>query len=234
MYHILIRGRNCAKYIHDCLESVKNQSHTDWRAHVVLDAPEDNSWEQARCCAGLGIHLHLNKKRKGLCHNMYYGINLITAQPDDVICVLDADDTMHYHALKVIHKVYKAHPDCLATYGSYIKRSKGRRTRVSREYPPDAIVRNHRWQMSHMKSFKAKLVPHIPASYFQGTDGTWGEAASDLALMFCVAELAGLDRCYHVSKEIYFWNDSYSGSTKASLQKVWDGIFRTKKPLRRI
>jgi len=233
MYHILIRGRNCAKYIHDCLESVKNQSHTDWRAHVVLDAHTDESYDIARECQDLGITIRLNTERKGLCYNIYNPIKWMHPKDEDVISILDADDTLHYHALKVVNKVYREYPDTLITHGSYIKRSKGRTTKISRAYPPGADPRTHSWRCSHLKTLKYKVFKHIPESYFKDNAGNWLDAASDLALMIPAMEIAGMEHVRFVPKPIYFWNDSYGGNTKRELQKVCENIVRCKKALKR-
>ena len=47
MYFILIRGRNCEKYLKTCLKSLQAQTYQNWRAMVVLDAPEDDSYQIA-------------------------------------------------------------------------------------------------------------------------------------------------------------------------------------------
>lgn len=233
MYHFLIRGRNCALYLKECLDSVKAQTHTDWRAHVVLDAPTDISWQVAMGEQDLGINLHLNRKRCGLAYNMYWGFKLTGAKPEDVVCVLDADDYLHYDALRVVHHQYKKHPNTLITHGSYIKTSKGRTTKVSKPYPVDCDPRTHKWRGSHLKTVKYKVFECIPKDYFKHK-GKWLDAASDLALMIPAMEIAGMDRVRHIAKPIYYWRDNYGGNTNASLQKECDMIVRTKPKLKRV
>ena len=165
---------------------------------------------------------------------MWHGINLIQEQlypgPEDVICIVDADDTIDPHALEIINKHYER-KHCLVTHGSYIKSSKGRKTRVSKPNAFGVKVRRSRWRSSHLKSFKFKLWQHFPKKYLQDDEGNWGQAASDLGLMFTIIELAGLENVRHISKPIYFWKDNTKFKTSGNKQKKWERIFRAKKIL---
>jgi len=233
MYFILIRGRNCEKYIQDCFNSLYHQTNQNWRAMVVLDAPKDNSHEIALPYHGSKIYIHLNESHKGLCQNMWHGINLIKEEfypnPEDVIGILDADDSLDPKAIEIVDKHYTRR-HCLATHGSYIKRSKGRKTKISKPYPAGVHVRHSPWKGSHWKTFKFKLWQHFPRNYLMHK-GKWGEAASDLGLMFTILELAGLERVNHISKPIYFWRDNTKFKTNSNKQKYWEKIFRGKKML---
>ena len=198
MFFILIRGRNCEKYIEKCINSLYRQTYQNWRAMVVLDDPKDDSYKKALPYDGNKIYIHLNEIHKGLCQNMWHGINLIKEQlypgPEDVICILDADDSLDPCALDIINKHYER-KGCLVTYGSYIKNSKKRK------------------------------------KYLQDDKGNWGEAASDLGLMFTIIELAGLKNVRHISKPIYNWRDNTKFKTNLDNQKKWTKIFRSKKIL---
>lgn len=234
MYFILIRGRNCEKYIEKCFNSLYHQTYQNWRAMVVLDAPEDNSYKKALPFEANKIYIHLNESHKGLCQNMWHGINLIKEQlypqPEDVICVVDADDALDVRALEIVNKHYER-KGCLVTHGSYIKHSKSRKTKISKPYPAGVKVRRSKWRGSHLKTFKFKLWEHFPKKYLQDDNGNWGEAASDLGLMFTIMELAGLKNVRHISKPIYHWRDDTKFKTNGSLQKRWEQIFRNKKIL---
>lgn len=234
MYFILIRGRNCEKYIERCINSLYNQTYQNWRALVVLDDPKDDSYEKILPYKGNKIYIHLNEIHKGLCQNMWHGMNLIKDElypgPEDVVGILDADDSLDPRALETVNKHY-TRKGCLATHGSYIKLSKKRKTRVSKPYPPGVHVRKSRWRGSHFKTFKIKLWDYFPKKYLQDEKGRWGEAASDLALMFTIIELAGLNKVRHISKPIYFWKDNTKFKTDVEKQKKWEKIFRNKKIL---
>jgi len=46
MYRFIIRGRNCGKYVDDCLSSLHDQIITDWCAVVIVDPCKDNTLEK--------------------------------------------------------------------------------------------------------------------------------------------------------------------------------------------
>ena len=228
MYKIVIRGRNCGKYLKKCLKSLRKQE-VEWEGLLILDAPEDNSYKIAKkLVVDLPIEIVLNPKRMGLGYNLWWGIENCGARQEDVVCILDADDYLHKRALKVVEKAYKK--GFLLTYGSYIKLSKGKPTRVSRKYKTNN-VRKSAWHGSHLKTFKYKLWKYFPEDYFKHK-GKWAEASSDRALMYTLMEIAGMKKCKFIDKAIYFWRDGYKHSTSRKKQLKWDTIFRGKKPLK--
>jgi len=233
---VLIRGRNCRKYIGKCLRSLARQS-VDWRAVLILDAPSDGVDEAVpEILKTLDIEdrviVHVRKTHRGLCHNMYAGLLLCKAEDEDVICVLDADDWLSKDALTVVDRMYRK-TGCWLTYGSYKKLSKGRRTKISSAYPRLARIRKYPWRASHLKTFKWKLAKNLNKGHFQH-EGKWLRAASDVALMFPLLELAGLKRCKHIHKVIYEWRDNTPTKTKRRIQKSCEKIIRQKRHEKRL
>lgn len=235
MIYVLIRGRNCQPYIEECLKSIDRQTYNDVRVFLVLDAPEDQSYPIARNTPVKGnkIKIFINETRMGLACNIWYGMKFIEKyyEPsyEDVIAVVDGDDYLHKDAFKKVMRAYKK--GYLCTYGSYIKMSKGAKTRISQPYHPAKKVRQVKWHGSHLKTFKYRLWQYVPESYFKDDKGNWGEAASDLALMFCIMELAGLGSCFHIQDATYYWRDNTPFKTSVDLQKKWEKVFRKKEPL---
>ena len=231
MIHVLIRARNAEKYIMKCLNSLKAQTHKQWTAWVMLDDPEDKTVDLVKkfMATNENVWMFNNDRRRGLGWQMFHGLIRIEGQPDDIVAILDGDDTLHPNALKVIQKVYDTYPGTLATHGSYIKHTKKARTRISKAYPKGCDVRNFKWHASHLKTFRLRMIYHLRADMFQDQRGKWLDAASDLALMFPLIEIAGLERVKFVEKEIYFWNNGTSQATNGELQKKNEYIVRSKK-----
>ncbi len=229
MFKVLIRGRNCAKYISKCLNSLQKQSRL-WDALVILDDPEDESYKIAKDFAIVDRRITVIKRsqRKGLAYNMYHGLlelkDTLDATDKDIAVILDADDWLREDALKIVNKAYEK--GYLLTYGSYVKVSKGRRTKISNPYP-ECDVRRHSWRASHLKSFKYKLFKHLKAEDFKHK-GDWLPAASDVALMLPLIELAGLKNCKHIHDTIYYWRDSTPFKTNVEKQKKSEKIIRKK------
>ena len=175
------------------------------------------------------------EKHLGVAGNMWRAIDFVRdfVSDDDIVAVYDADDMLLKGA---IHEVVHAYAKygCLATYGSYIKASVGRKTRISQPYDSSANVRKDRWRGSHLKTFRGKLLKHLSEDLFQH-EGRYLDAASDLALMIPVLELAGLDRVHHISEPIYHWRDNSDGHhSKRKVQLLCEAAVRAKKPLRRL
>lgn len=225
----IIRGRNCRKYIGKCLRSLERQTYPHWKALVCLDEPTDGSEKlviETEC-----VKLVVNPKRLGLGRNMYHTImeadRTFQPRPSDVGFVLDADDWLDKTALKHEEVIYRKHPKTLVTHGSYIKESKGRKTKISRPYPKSGNVRKLPWRGSHLKTFRWKLVKRIKPEWWRHK-GKWLDAASDLGLMFGLIGIAGLNRVRHVSYALYHWRDNTSTKTGRSAQRRCEKILRAK------
>ena len=190
---------------------------------ISLDAPTDNSIEVTKKLIADDdrFYLIVNKKRLGVCHNMYAIIKqtekILEPQDRDVTAVIDADDYVSKDAFATVERVYRKHPNTRITHGSYKKRSKGRRTKISKPNPKRGNIRKLLWRASHLKTIKWKIIKQVKPDWFKHK-GKWLEAASDLALMFPCIELAGLKRVRHVHKVIYYWNDHMT-KRKKILQK---------------
>ena len=154
----VIRARNAEKYIAQCLESLKAQE-ANWNAVVILDAPQDNTEKIVRSY-DLPLEIIVNKKRMGLGYNLYHGISRCKG---DICFILDGDDYLHPKALKIVRRAYEKRR-CLITYGSYIKMSKGRITRVSKREVKEPIRRT-KWAASHLKTFDLRLWKYFPKEY---------------------------------------------------------------------
>lgn len=236
MYRFVCRGWRCDEYIDDCLESLRGQTVQNWKAYLIVDdatqdealALKDAEEDDSRF-VGWPIY-----NRLGVCANLYCGIAGITdAQDEDVVCVLDLDDRLNLpHSLEIVDNYYRKYPNLLCTYGSLVVSSTGRIHRLCQAYRLDDKVRKAPWHASHLKTFKYKVFKHIPQDYFKHND-EWGKAASDLALMFCVMEIAGMDNCRFIKDPIYRYRYPTEITCNRGTQKLWRDIFRRKKPLAR-
>ena len=230
---VVIRGRNCKKYIGDCLYSLQKQTYKNWQAMVVLDAPTDGSEHVAANYNHFGsnIHLYINQEHRGLCHNMFFAIKwaacILKPNNDTVFVILDADDWLSKTALQRIERVYRKYPKTLITHGSYLKLSVSRKTKISKPYPKHGNVRKLPWRASHTKSIKWKILKNIKDEWFQHK-GKWLPAASDLALMFPCIELAGLKHVKHIPQITYFWRNNTPSKTDRKIQVKCEKILRGK------
>lgn len=234
MFRILIRGRNCEKYLKDCIKSLLNQGAI-YKALIILDAPTDRSVLRAKQLINKfemeKVDLIVRKKQMGLSYNLYNGIHEMGADEDDIIGILDADDWLSDNTLYYIQKKYSSNPGLLLTYGSYIKVSKGGTTKISAPYK--VAPRYEKWHGSHFKTFKFSLFKNLPADCMKHK-GKWLPAASDVALMIPLIELAGLKRCKWIQAPLYYWRDNTPCLTNRKLQMKCEKIIRKKPGMERV
>lgn len=249
LFRVIIRARNAEHLIGKTLRSLAAQTCDKWVAHVALDAPKDrtmtavdNFRANARLPVGkvsisvsdknLGVAAQIHRAPwlfKQHCDTSY---ECIPFGDEDILVFLDGDgDKLDKKALRIVERAYQKNPDCLLTYGSYEKKSVGRRTRISHAYPDGANVRKHPWRASHLKTMKWKLFRQITEDCFKHK-GAWLPACSDLALMIPAIEIAGLDRCVHIHRLIYYYRDVKS-KKKRVVEKRCEKIIRAKKPMKR-
>lgn len=234
MYRFICRGWKCAKYIDDCVRSLQKQTITDWKAYLIVD---DSTVEERVKLAAVeaadsrfvGVPI---SGRMGVCMNLYCGIGgILDAQDEDTICILDLDDKLLTEkSLEIVDNNYRKYPNMLCTYGSFVVSSTGRIHKLCKSYPTDAKVRKHRWRGSHLKTFKYKIFRHIPQDYLKHND-EWGKAASDLALMFCVMEIAGMENCRFIKDPIYWYRYPTGITCNRGTQRKYEEIWRKKNPL---
>ena len=224
-HYIVIRTLD-HKYLQPCVDSIGEQGvpgHTDVHYDGVTDVEIPFRADDTVC-------VYEHEDALGVAGNLYRGLEIGRgdAMDTDIIAILDGDDLLPPKALWRVQRVYEKYPETLVTYGSYIKMSKGRKTKISQPYPDGADVRTYPWRGSHLKTFRASLLPHIREEWFKDEKGNWLQAASDLALMIPLMELAGLDRCRHISRPTYIWRDNTPWKTNRELQKRCEAIVRAK------
>ncbi|MBD3293845.1 MAG: glycosyltransferase [Armatimonadia bacterium] len=233
MFRVIMRGRNVASLVGKTVKSLKEQTCPNWRCYIYLDAPTDNSVDVA-----MGISVRDDRfSVYASCHHFGVAAAMYSAprafqqfDDDDILAFVDGDgDTLPPKALRIVEKVYQKHPETMVTHGSYIKRSKGRRTKISHPYPSGANVRSHPWRASHLKTMKWNLFSMIPKDCFTH-NGLWLPAASDVALMLPAMEMAGPKRCRHIHKITYNWRDR-STKAKRKIERRCEKIVRKKKPM---
>jgi len=232
MFIIIIRGYNCKNYIDECVHSVLRQTEDDWRAQIIIDKSDDDSYYRASRCLCDKIRVSANIERMGVGANMIKGIEMAEPNAEDVVCILDADDYLLPNALESARSKYRKHSNCLVTYGSFILECTGKKSRICKPYKKDANVRKAKWAATHFKTFKYKVFKSVPVEYFQH-NGNWFPAASDVALMIPLMEVAGLKNCYHVKQAVYFYRNHTDYSVNRGKQKKFEKIIRAKKPLKR-
>ena len=216
-----------------CIESVREQTYTNYEHFIVVDGhhalyPLD--------LVGEKTYLRLTHSKLGAMRNLYETISSDqVCSSEDIIIRLDGDDTLKPHALQCVFDVYKKHPETLVTHGSTEWLS-GRDARFNGPYKSDNF-RQVGWRGGHIMTFNVGLFRKIKQRDFKGLDGNWLMSCSDLAIMYPLMEMAGLDRIQWIPEQIYVYNDfSELNDCKVNgvLQKRMEKYIRKKPRYKRL
>lgn len=94
---------NAGKYIKEAIESVVNQTYTDWELIIIDDGSTDNSWKviqeivNKHIISGDARIRGIHQSNYGACHARNVGINIAHGE---FIKFLDADDMLYPDALQ--------------------------------------------------------------------------------------------------------------------------------------
>lgn len=117
LFSVLIANYNNGKYLMEAIESVRQQTYTNWEIILVDDASTDNSKELYK---ELGkderIHIYLNEKNMGCGYTKRRCAELATGE----ICgFLDPDDALLLNAIENSVKNLEEHPDCVLNFSRF-------------------------------------------------------------------------------------------------------------------
>ena len=102
---IIIPMYNVEKYLRRCLESVQNQTLTDWQAILVDDGSPDNSGKIAEAYAARDKRfVVIHKKNGGLSDARNAGM---PAAAGEYIMFLDSDDFIHPQTMEIAYALAK-------------------------------------------------------------------------------------------------------------------------------
>lgn len=114
MLHICLPAYNEGKGIAKLIERIQQameRLNTEYRIMVYDDGSDDNTVEQVRLCAdSASVELIEGKINRGLAtamRNLIERVIASNAKPDDIILVLDADETHNpQHMIKMVDRIH--------------------------------------------------------------------------------------------------------------------------------
>lgn len=108
MISIVTASYNYEQYIGETIQSVLNQTYTDWELIIIDDCSSDNSLKVIKSFDDDRIKLFVNKKNMGLKYTVKRGIEL--AQGDWVV-FLESDDLITPDYLEKKYQIAQKYPD---------------------------------------------------------------------------------------------------------------------------
>ena len=155
---IIIPFYNAGAYIRECIDFVLMQTYTNWLAICTDDHSEDGSSELIP--DDPRIIRRYNSHHTRQLANTYYAIvqSGIEYDDDDILCILDGDDRLlEPRSLEIVAEIYSQNPNCLMTYGQYI-RSSGKlghcKPYTQHEF---YALRQKSFRTSHLRTFKWRV-----------------------------------------------------------------------------
>lgn len=215
---VVVAAYNCLDHIENCLQSISEQSYSNFSVCVVDDNSDDQLQRDMieKYCTQHNWSQIFNDQRMGALYNQVMAIKTICTDPDDVIVFCDGDDALSYpNVLHKLNKIYEGNSDIELTYGSYQSVPHADTCPPVRIYP-QRVIRNRTYReftkssgiyWNHLRTFKFKLFQQMDEDIdFKDENGEWFLTSPDTAMMTPALELAKEHR--YVSDTLYNYTSS--------------------------
>ncbi|MGH1518937.1 glycosyltransferase family 2 protein [Chryseobacterium sp. JK1] len=113
---IIVPSFNHAKHLEECIQSVKNQSYTNWECIIIDDGSTDDTRSVATKLTDDKIQ-YIHQENSGVSSARNQGIKAATG---DYILPLDADDTLNPLALEKMLEVFEKNKDTLIVFSDTV------------------------------------------------------------------------------------------------------------------
>ncbi|MCW3105220.1 MAG: hypothetical protein JWO09_3660 [Bacteroidetes bacterium] len=199
---------NPGSYLDNCISSLLQQDYDNFEIIFVDDASTDGSQERIPT-DDPRVTLIRNTENKGGAWNLHQC--LLRCQPDDIFFQLDGDDWLACNdALSHVNRFFEE-TSCWVMYGQYMfmDGSYG----LSRPFTDPNDFRNMRrdWVSPVPRCFRAGLYHRISDQdpgyeCMRDAKGEWYREAMDVALIYPVLDLAGLENVKFNTRTLYVYN----------------------------
>lgn len=205
---ILTTLYNCESYIERCIQSLKEQSFTDFTCYLTDDISTDHTVEIVKkLIEGDNRFILVQNKEKMYQPGNYDQVirnNQLIA--DNEICVeVDGDDWLpDSEVLKRVHDVYRNAMVWLAN-GCFVYND----GRIGFAKKPSFFksIRKQDFALTHIRTWRAFLWRKIKIEDLKDKNGNYYEVAGDLAFMFPMFEMAGPIHYRFMNKINYVYNE---------------------------
>jgi len=205
---VLVPFRNAGRYIIDCVNSFIVQEYDNYEVYMLDDASDDGTMDLIDREYDF-IHKLRNAERGGALRNICNALMTIPIDDDDIVILVDGDDYVFgEYAFQIVNERY-AYSTALLTYGMEINNfgHVGWYHMYSQEQF-DNLRRSAPFMASHLKTFKYKLFKELlkqdpTLSRFKFPNGQFYMHAYDVALMFSLMEIAGIENIAFISNVNY-------------------------------
>ena len=206
-FTIVIPSYNCENWVKKNLNSAINQEYENYEILYIDDASTDNTYSKAHEYlknSGINYRIARNRTNKRALHNLVHAID--NAIEDTIIVALDGDDWLaNKNVLKKLDKVYSS-GDVWITAGSYIDNVLLETTKPNIPEGFWEDIRNSKWTLSHLRTFKKSLFKKIRKEDLLDFDGQYYKFTWDRVIMYPMVEMAGKENFKPINEVLYVYN----------------------------
>lgn len=117
MISVIMPAYNSERYISEAIESVLNQSYTNWELVIVDDGSSDRTPEIIDEYAETDSRIKVfHRKNSGVSAARNFALQNICGE---YVTFIDSDDLYHTDRLKIMYSVFEQHPKCDAVFADY-------------------------------------------------------------------------------------------------------------------
>lgn len=205
---ILTTAYNCEPFIERCLYSIMSQQFKDFTCYILDDMSTDGTIKKVKDIIKNDSRFVLIENTKKLYQPGNYDLVIRHLNlSDDEICVeVDGDDWLpSSKVFSKINEIYNSE-DIWMTSGSF-KYHNGRPGFAS---PPTTVenLRKQTFTLSHLRTWKSWLWKKIDENDLKDETGDYWSVAGDLAFMFPMLEMSGMEHFKFISEILYTYNES--------------------------
>jgi glycosyltransferase involved in cell wall biosynthesis len=220
---VVIPSYNALPWLERCLESVATQAYDDFSVILIDDASTDPAHTKLCydwCAAARGRHLIANPTNRKMPYNLWFALQVVRPNDDDVILLVDGDDWLpHSYVLQTLADYFKD-PELWLTYGSYTRYPDPTfMPNPAKPYPEEAVTKRafRGWGnnlYNHPLAFRGHLWKRVEEWELKHDDGNWFQAAYDHAIMMPMLDLAAGPpvRFKCLPEVLYTYNEGNPGS----------------------
>ena len=217
---------NPGEFLETCVNTLMSQKYENFKVLFVDDCSTDGSFDKLPHDNEKAIVIK-NEIRKTALENIHDAI-INHCEPDDIVILIDGDDWLpNKNVLSYINDFYNQN-DCWIMYGQ-ANWTDGRRGFAS-AYSAEEFknIRKSPFRVSHLRTFRAGLYQKIKEqdsefSCMKDSSGGFYKMTYDVAIMFPILEMAGVEKVAFNDTILYIYNrNNPISDDKVNQQLQWD------------
>lgn len=209
-FYVYTSGYKAAPWVKQCLQSVAQQTYTNYTHIIVEDASPDAT---GKLC---DKYAHSRAKVYHATENMGWTANAVKyckPKDEDIVITLDLDDWLpHEKVFQRIVNIYKKHK-CWLTYGNWAPNrapNQKQTGHMGTPYPEKILeqrtFRKVKFRATHLRTFKGFLWNNIDPETLKDQEGNYGRTTYDIAIMMPMLEMCKPGKIFCTDEILYIYN----------------------------